>query len=1385
MERSAREQKSPRGRATPVAPTPAEAPAQAGPAPLVALPAHGTAGRLRRAALLGRQRAVGNAGTLRSVARSSAQQGDEREPPGVCPVCGKRGRGRCPGCGQPFAPVRRAAVHRDDQPADPAVQAADAVYDALDGWDDEAKAIRSLTGHDQGTRERIKSEFQSRHKQQLQSYLIDNLSGEDLVRATALLHSSNTHEQHTSVALAVIPTGTRDEELLRTVEGLPLGGRKQLQEKYNQAFAPIGKGSLEKDLIDDLSGWRLQKTLALFQRDLTPADHLYFLSVAITGTHTDSVIKLIQERWNSGPAAIGQLDDEWKRDVKGSRLGGDVWTEQELFPAIRDELSGESLELVDAIFKSYEAFKRGDLSADEAELKAARDSLTAATTGGITGAGTNEEQVFAAVAKIRTIWRRRIDAAPTPEQKRQLEEQWEAERKTLLPLLDAEMDEGSADNQRSRLLLAGDLTLADEVYLAKAALDSDQVVSLVGKAWGLGKIGELLAQARQPKTDAAGATLRPSFDPLFLVPVTSGITWQRVHSLTRDDLDDAGRGAARLALELDEGDNDSDLKRAYELLAGAGGALQQATVARFAEQRLAAQTGSPAEKFLAYINGRYQRSFTCYQFADLLDPTTDPQKLADRAKGRLETSQSSLVAAYDAVTGEDSQAAARESYERLQFIAQKAGAKPEELQAMVAMSGAGGVEQLAVKEYDAFKARLDEVRALRQSLVDAVAAVVEVVAEAILTVATAGAAGGLLIASLGAAVAGMVARELLLGQDYDLLSKENAQQLALIVAGQGFGAMGGKAFSEVVSPERMQQLGKAGKFMEGAFVDGVSQLGTQTLASSFSGKMPTVEGVGASAVSILGSAAGAGAGKVIGTRANSINRLRITVAANVTQQMASAMADEGGSMVQGGVGDLTGPQIAGRFGARGAKALGSGVVAGVKDVVAEDVANARAERKQGQQEEGPQPDQAGGAPQVNPAVAHSDQPGIIAVVRVNDEHTISITRGDDGKIFIKMCSDCAALRKLLTEIKAAAGDKLTPQAEGEYHAKIAQIEAALNKKPDDPAALAEFAQLGKSLNGLLASVPGALSGKPPGAVMSVADLLANGKLNDAELQGHYATYAEGRKQAGEEPAPPDQWIKLTRGAARERLDALLGQGWSAQLSGSGGGGPSLKLADIARPADYADAQLSAHLARLQQSGKLFERLGHVQFGDEISQGHLNILKGNIGEILSEGVQQGQLAKLRQKHPDAAIHNGLTMQIMGPDGKLRQAKLFSDNVIAVERDGNLHILALFEVKAGSGGGQEATSQIHTWVEGHMTEGEGSRLVLPDGRSFRYDPGSAAPGQVVGLARAPRHIVATEDAKNLGKGSGDQSVGEPERHGLGLTSAQLEYLARRAVETRQGQ
>lgn len=1118
----------------------------------------------------------------------------------------------------PGAPIQRTEDEVDESEAE---RLADEIYDALDGINNVERALAALGGHEAGMREAIQSAFQREHEQALSEYLKAQLEGDDLVNATALLSSSNFHEQHTAMARALIPLGTRDEEIGRILYGLSLEGRQQLERYYDEAFAGIGEGSLKADLRDDLSGWRLEKSLALLDRDLTSADELYFDSVGISGTHTDAVVKRIQDEWANGPGTFAALEHDWDQYVRNQKHWTDTaWTEMTLYEAMDDELSGEEWELVEAVLQGYQrvaelgtevtdvagpgetALTEGTVTApppaggvpatpdpaalpgappagpgrtapneetllavENAYLEAAERSITAATTGGYTGAGTTEAQVDRAVETMRRIWERRIKRARDAgddERARRHEDAWKTRRRELLASLPEEMDTDTVEFRRVRLILHGDLTPADQLYLAKEDLDSDKVLRLATAFWAQGAADRLLEQAAEPRRDDEGTVIRPSFNPLFVVPVTSGIMFERVQSMLRPDVDNVTRGVIRLRLEIDEGDSDSDLQKAYEFLttAGISGELRNGVVAGYAADACGAYEGETAtDQFLAFLGARYENSNAVWQFTDLLRPTTDPQELVNRARGRLEASRSGvlnvalddLVRDYDLVTGEDTAAVTEESLARLEFIARTHEARPEELLAMMAIAGVTTPDELAATEYTLFRRRLDEVRSLKRSIAEALATAVELAVEAALTVATGGAAGPALLASLSAAVAGMVARELLLGQDYNLVSKENAERLVIAAASHGLGAISRAHVAEVLTPERLRALGKAAPFVRAAAAEGMTQVALQPLTLAFSNRFPTAEDLSASALVIVGSSVGAGLRGSIQARlaedAPAVARLRNTVLAHVTANVVTGVSEEGAALGRSGVGDLTWTDVTGRMVAKTGTAIGRGLVSGVAEFGGETVAAGR-RRGVGAEPEEDDPTGTRRAAAAGPG-EEAGTPEVVKVVPVGDTgHALTVVRRPDGSVTVILCSiTCAQVRTWLNTLSTEHG---LPASE--HLRALDDVEARLAADPRDREALSDLDELADSVQGLLrrAAPPTAGPAAPAGPTVDAlveGGFTGSAKTDYDELMGLYQRYRDGGGTAD-----LTGWAPLARGRARVLLDRLLGRGWVERSRGRRG-----------------------------------------------------------------------------------------------------------------------------------------------------------------------------------------------------------------------------------------
>ncbi len=867
-------------------------------------------------------------------------------------------------------PPRNEQVNREE-----AQRRADEVYDALNWLNNEHRAFRALSGLGEGMRSQVQACFLRTRGQRIQDYLKSQLSGDSLVRAFALLSSRNVHEQHTAVALALIPLGTRDTELFRNLERLNLAGRQELERRYNEAFRDIGEGSLKADLKNDLSGSDEKKALALLHHDLKSAERLYLDSVGIVGTNTNDVIRRIQNEWNRGPQSFMGFERDWNDYVRNGNSWSTegAWTDRTLYNAMDSELGGEDWDIVQSVLQGHQRYKdrvgveTGPLSLEDQiqvesiELEVAEGILAAATTGGYTGAGTNEEQVFNAVRTIRTIWTTRIDRARHGDGNESLqdyERQWSETRTRIQGVIGSEMSEGGGDFVNARLLLQGNLTPADEIYIAKLDFDYDKIISLVSKYWACRQIDQVIAQSRRPGPE----NLRPRYDISFSIPITRGVVWSRMGCLIRGDQNDVQRGVGRLHLEISQGDSDSDLKKAYAFLntRGIDPVLRTEVVRAYADRYLSGVQGeNETQKFLSYLANRYNESTAYWDVVDLLNPLDRMQigpatsEAVRRAEGRMAAASSGLfdsvlndiIQDYDNITGEDTLATTAESLERLRFIAANAQAHPEELEVMLVISGRSSITELAGMEYALFRQRLEEVRQLKRAIAETIAIVAELAIELALTIVTGGGAAGAFIASMASTIAGMLIRESFLGQDYNLVSSQNLQQIVLAAASHGFGAIGRGFMDDVISPERLRQLGRAGHFLRDAAEDAIQNIGVQTLTLAFENQPPDAERLMAGVLSILGSSIGAGTRGDITRRlpvdASDVTRLRNRIMGNISQNVISGVADEGGELIRTGTGNLNGMEIAARFGRRTARSVTQGLSGGIGEFGGENLARDR------------------------------------------------------------------------------------------------------------------------------------------------------------------------------------------------------------------------------------------------------------------------------------------------------------------------------------------------------------------------------------------------------------------------------------------------------------
>lgn len=285
------------------------------------------------------------------------------------------------------------------------------------------------------------------------------------------------------------------------------------------------------------------------------------------------------------------------------------------------------------------------------------------------------------------------------------------------------------------------------------------------------------------------------------------------------------------------------------------------------------------------------------------------------------------------------------------------------------------------------------------------------------------------------------------------------------------------------------------------------------------------------------------------------------------------------------------------------------------------------------------------------------------------------------------------------------------------------------------------------------------------------------------LQAAYERYRVRRAGEGREALSPEQWARaVTSGQPRRDAELLFGRDYARTGRGAAAARPAVRLSEIPRPANYDDQRLAADLTALRDSPDLWDRLGRLrQQGTtegEVNPSLFNILKGNIAEILARPIIQRRLVQVRVQHPGARVEYHTRVARVRGDGGHDAPVLFSDGLIVSERNGRLVIHEAFEVKSGSRGGAEATSQFFEWREGRLVDGD--QLVFADGRRFTYGPGRTGPGYVVGMQQSTPHVIAPRGSEHLGTASGEQVAAGGVRHALGQTASEIDFLAGRILE-----
>lgn len=312
-------------------------------------------------------------------------------------------------------------------------------------------------------------------------------------------------------------------------------------------------------------------------------------------------------------------------------------------------------------------------------------------------------------------------------------------------------------------------------------------------------------------------------------------------------------------------------------------------------------------------------------------------------------------------------------------------------------------------------------------------------------------------------------------------------------------------------------------------------------------------------------------------------------------------------------------------------------------------------------------------------------------------------------------------------------------------------------------------------------------------------------FSNIELNGYYQRYVQ---REGKNALSPREWaLRQTRGFPRKEFERILGKDYVRRTREIGSSKRIKNLSDIPKPKDYSPQTINKHLQTCWDNREqAIERLS--KFRDEIltispdlrgralkevNEGILRIFKGNIGEILSRGIQTKILKKVApeivKKFPgvkikDVILISGVRIKLPGNNSPL----LFSDNIIATLKNGNLQVRGVIEVKAGYKGGSEATTQIFDWIEKRLEEGAqliipknsrvmdiaGREVITQSSQIYTYFPDSSLIKRVEFLATADRYIITAKGKSYLGLESASQIAPKVSRFEMGVTSEQIDYL-----------
>lgn len=768
--------------------------------------------------------------------------------------------------------------------------------------------LELLSGHDDATRRAIRTAFAEYGdlEQTVKAYYMvrNNLDG--LVKAWALLSAPHYHDYQVAVALALIPSETRDAELYRLLKAAAkANSQHQLRAEYDKMFAGLGRGSLQGDLEGDLEDEELMRANALMDHVLTDAERL-FLNWADLEEEGETAIGIIQQVWGAGPRQFHNMKEDWDYLVTGKNGWSPYTLRQAMTKELPGYISNKDLRTGQHIYSTYEVFinglteetansylvkpKEGEEPAPldwrqedwilQAQILAEQRLFDQAAPE--QGQDEDKSRYFASIEKIQTLSARRITLAKENGDESyaaELEKHWKINKYNLLRSIQGVFEAGSNDHVRALLLAEGNLTPADKAWMKWNDGDAAGLIALTTESWAKGEdeMLRLIGGCGSPRT-TAGGILRPGVPQLanLVQGGMFGEHGERVRKLVEPGTA-VSRGRNRLHYELDpaKGRSDRYVKAAFdflttpEMVPGLRDAVIESYVARHVPPSIfrgMANIGtvallgvglppsSPVDVFLDHLAETYPSSNTVWNFYDLLAPSQDINEIVRRAEKRTliaTTGFSAGLAELFDVGGEDALATTQESLERLQYL-QAQGLDTSQIQLLLGMMGKKTTNELAGVEYDMLKARVDEALAARKQAVGTFVKLVEFATQALLTVATGGAS---LAVAMGSSVMGIFAQEMIEGDEYDVFSEEN---LLKFVA-PAMGSFTGKAGEALGDMAFWAKAGKLGPLLSGTAGNITDAAGEKLVDIIYDPKWPTAADV---ARIVITSATGAQAGLV-------------------------------------------------------------------------------------------------------------------------------------------------------------------------------------------------------------------------------------------------------------------------------------------------------------------------------------------------------------------------------------------------------------------------------------------------------------------------------------------------------------------------------------------